>query len=168
MRIRHRSSGPKVLTRSSPALRASPSEHSTCRTRHLLREPRGQDTRSRWRIRRAPHRLFGMKRLAWSLVVVAGAWCPGHAFVAAQSGVQNRQAPGTSIGTISTQGNLIVFTLNEDALGRTNLFDLTKQTLRFKPDHGGYRVEHPAFAWDADFGAEAAPRTPVSLKKVSV
>ena len=108
-----------------------------------------------------------MKRLAWSLVVVAGAWCPGRAFVAAQSGVQNRQAPGTSIGTISTQGNLIVFTLNEDALGRTNLFDLTKQTLRFKPDHGGYRVEHPAFAWDADFGAEAAPRTPVSLKRVS-
>jgi DDE superfamily endonuclease len=36
-------SGPRALTRSSPALRASPCEHSTCRPRHLLREPRGQD-----------------------------------------------------------------------------------------------------------------------------
>jgi len=31
-------------TRFSPTSRASPSEHSTCRPRHLLREPRGQDT----------------------------------------------------------------------------------------------------------------------------
>jgi hypothetical protein len=49
---------------------------------------------------------------------------------------QNRNAPGESIGTITTQGDLIVFTLDEDALGKTNLFDLTKRTLRFRPDHG--------------------------------
>jgi len=76
---------------------------------------------------------------------------------------QNRQTPGKSIGKISTQGDLIVFTLDEGALGQANLFDLTKRTLRFKPDAGGYRVEPAAFAWDAERGPEAPPRTPVSL-----
>src|SRR6185436_8647479 len=76
---------------------------------------------------------------------------------------QNRQAPGKSIGKISTQGDLIVFTLDEGALGQANLFDLAKRTLRFRPDAGGYRVEPAAFAWDADRGPEAPPRPPVSL-----
>jgi transposase len=44
----NRLSGRRPPMRSSPALRASPSEHSTCRPRHLLREPRGQDTSSPW------------------------------------------------------------------------------------------------------------------------
>ena len=97
-----------------------------------------------------------MTRL-FTTLAAAAALCLG-AVVA-----QNRQAAGKSIGTISTQGDLIVFTLDEGALGRTNLFDLAKSTLRFRPENGGYRVERPAFAWDADVGAEAAPRTPVAL-----
>lgn len=76
---------------------------------------------------------------------------------------QNRAAPGKSIGTITTQGDLIVFTLDQDALGKANLFDLAKRTLRFRPDNGGYRIEPAAFSWDAEFGAEAPPRTPVPL-----
>ena len=44
--------------------------------------------------------------------------------------------PGRSIGTISTQGDLIVMTLNEDALGKANLFDLVRRTLRFTPQAG--------------------------------
>jgi hypothetical protein len=80
---------------------------------------------------------------------------------------QNRQAPGKSIGKISTEGDLIVFTLDEGALGHANLFDLAKQTLRFTPDGGGYRVERTTFTWDAEFGAPIAPRTPVSLHNFS-
>jgi len=38
----------RAPTRSSPALRASLNEHSTFRPRHLLREPRGQDTSRPW------------------------------------------------------------------------------------------------------------------------
>ena len=81
--------------------------------------------------------------------------------------VPNRQAPGKSIGKITTQGDLIVFELDEDVLGRVNMFDLGKHTLRFSPDGGGYRIEQTAFAWDADFGSEAPPRTPVPLRNFS-
>ena len=98
-----------------------------------------------------------MKRLL-SAVLVA---------LTVQTGVQNGQIPGKSIGRISTQGDLIVFTLDEGALGHANLFDLVKHTLRFTPDGGGYRIEHPAFAWDADFGTQATPRTPVPLHNFS-
>src|SRR4029453_10348129 len=44
MRVRNRSSGPRLLTRFLTASRGSPNEPSTCRPRHLLSEPRGQDT----------------------------------------------------------------------------------------------------------------------------
>jgi hypothetical protein len=71
--------------------------------------------------------------------------------------------PGKSIGSISTQGDLIIFTLNEGALGAANPFDLAKHTLKFTPDAGGYRVENTAFAWDAEFGEQPAPRTPTAL-----
>ncbi|HEV2447982.1 MAG TPA: hypothetical protein VGS58_18760 [Candidatus Sulfopaludibacter sp.] len=67
---------------------------------------------------------------------------------------QGRQEPGKSIGSISTQGNLIVFTLNEGALGKANLFDLTGRTLRFTPEGAGYRAENVALQWDADLGPE--------------
>jgi hypothetical protein len=40
---------------------------------------------------------------------------------------QSRQEPGRSIGTITTQGNLIVITLNEGALGKANRFDLARR-----------------------------------------
>ena len=54
---------------------------------------------------------------------------------------QFRQQPGHSIGTVTTQGNLIVLTLDEDALGDTNLFNLAHRTLRFTPHGSQYTVE---------------------------
>ena len=66
---------------------------------------------------------------------------------------QSRQEPGRSIGTITTQGNLIVMTLNDGVLGKANLFDLAHRTLRFTPDGGGYRVENLPEQWDAEFGS---------------
>ena len=53
---------------------------------------------------------------------------------------QARQEPGRSIGTITTQGDLIVMTLNEGVFGKANLFDLTRRTLRFTPEGTGYRA----------------------------
>jgi hypothetical protein len=67
---------------------------------------------------------------------------------------QGRQEPGHSIGTVTTQGNLIVMTLNEGTLGHSNLFDLARRTLRFTPEGAGYRAENLALQWDSDFGAE--------------
>ncbi|HEY2162756.1 MAG TPA: hypothetical protein VGH04_02140, partial [Gemmatimonadaceae bacterium] len=66
---------------------------------------------------------------------------------------QSRQDPGRSIGTITTQGNLIVLTLNEGVLGKANLFDLAHRTLRFTPEGAGYRVENVEEQWDPEFGA---------------
>ena len=66
---------------------------------------------------------------------------------------QGRQEPGRSIGAIKTQGDLIVMTLNEGALGKANLFDLVGHTLRFTPEGAGYRAENVALKWDAEFGA---------------
>ena len=65
---------------------------------------------------------------------------------------QGGQAPGRSIGTITTRDNLIVFELNEGALGRANMFDLDRRTLRFTPGPGGYRVENTELQWDAETG----------------
>jgi hypothetical protein len=67
---------------------------------------------------------------------------------------QPRQEPGRSIGAISTQGDLIVMTLDEGVLGSENLFDLGGRTLRFTPAVGGYRGENLPLQWDAEFGAE--------------
>ena len=66
---------------------------------------------------------------------------------------QFRQEPGRSIGTISTQGNLIVMTLIEGVLGTPNLFDLAHRTLRFTPDGERYRVENLPVRWDSAFGS---------------
>src|ERR1700749_2941514 len=67
---------------------------------------------------------------------------------------QFRQEPGHSLGTVTTQGNLIVLTLNEDALGKANLFNLAHHTVRFTPDGSRYRVETLPLQWDKDFGTE--------------
>jgi len=67
---------------------------------------------------------------------------------------QGRQEPGRSIGAVSAQGDLIVMELNEGALGKANLFDLDRHTLRFTPVGAGYRAENLPFQWDAEFGAE--------------
>jgi hypothetical protein len=67
---------------------------------------------------------------------------------------QERNTPGKSIGTVTTQGNLIILTLNDDALGKPHLFDLSHRTIRFTPDGSRYRVETLPEAWDKDFGTE--------------
>jgi hypothetical protein len=72
---------------------------------------------------------------------------------------QNQQPAGKPIGSVSTHGDIIVLTLDEGALGRANLFDLEKHTLRFTPVSGGYRVENAAFTWDPAFGDELPVRT---------
>src|SRR6476659_1353830 len=67
---------------------------------------------------------------------------------------QARQEPGRSIGTITTQGELIVMTLNEGVFGKANMFDLNRRTLRFTPEGSGYRAENLALQWDSQFGTE--------------
>lgn len=61
---------------------------------------------------------------------------------------------GHSIGTVSTQGNLIVMELDDTVLGKANLFDLVGHTLHFAPEGSRYRVENEALQWDSDFGSE--------------
>jgi hypothetical protein len=67
---------------------------------------------------------------------------------------QGRQERGKSIGKVSTMGNLILLELNEGALGKANLFDLSQRTLRFVPGNDGYRVENLPLSWDPDFGSQ--------------
>lgn len=67
---------------------------------------------------------------------------------------QARQEPGRSIGTITTQGDLIVMTLNDGVFGKANIFDLARHTLRFTPEGAGYRAENLALQWDSEFGNE--------------
>ena len=76
----------------------------------------------------------------------------GSTFLRAQE--DDRVEQGQSIGTVSTQGNLIVMELNEEALGKSNFFDLAGRTLRFLPEGSRYRVENVALTWDSDFGSE--------------
>src|SRR5215831_1626863 len=64
------------------------------------------------------------------------------------------QAPGKSIGSISTQGDLIVFSLDDGVLGKANPFDLGRTTLRFTRADSQYRAEKVAFEWDPEFGHE--------------
>jgi hypothetical protein len=77
---------------------------------------------------------------------------------------QYRQEPGRSIGSVTTQGKLIVLTLDEGVLGKTNLFNLAHHTLRFTPEGSGYRVETVAPHWDSEFGSELHG-SDASLKK---
>src|SRR5262245_1742071 len=76
---------------------------------------------------------------------------------------QGRLEPGRSIGTIKTQGDLIVMTLDEAALGKANMFDLAQRTLRFTPEGVGYRAENLTLKWDAEFG-DALSNTQVTLR----
>ena len=93
-------------------------------------------------------RLNATARLLGGLMLVS-AMVTAHSAVA-----QDRNTPGKSIGTVTTQGNLIILTLNEDALGKPHLFDLAHRTIRFTPDGSRYRVETLPEAWDNDFGTE--------------
>ena len=69
---------------------------------------------------------------------------------------QEEQELGHAIGKVSTEGDLIVMELDEDALGKANLFDLVSHTVRFTPEGSHYRVENTALQWDPDFGPELA------------
>jgi len=67
---------------------------------------------------------------------------------------QRNVGQGHPIGTISTQGKLIILELNKGALGSSNLFDLAHRTLTFKPDGNGYRISNGTLQWDPEFGSE--------------
>ena len=84
--------------------------------------------------------LFQLPLLFVCLLPAAGAYA------------QEREEPGKPIGKVSIVGNLILMELEEGALGRENLFDLDRHTLRFTPAHEGYRVENLPLEWDADLG----------------
>src|SRR5437764_9979041 len=89
---------------------------------------------------------------AWLIVFVlcgSGVLSPGNVAYS-----QGRQEPGRSIGTITTQGDLIVMTLNEGVFGKANMFDLARRTLRFTPEGAGYRAENLTPQWDSEFGNE--------------
>jgi hypothetical protein len=67
---------------------------------------------------------------------------------------QQDNTPGHAIGKVSNQGNLIVLELNDDVLGKANLFDLAGHTLRFTAEGPRYRVEIEPLHWDSDYGSE--------------
>ncbi len=85
--------------------------------------------------------------------LVRAGWMALMTLTALPTWGQFRQEPGHSIGTVTRQGNLIVLTLDEDVLGKANLFNLAHHTLRFTPDGSRYRVETVATKWDSEFGA---------------
>jgi hypothetical protein len=68
-----------------------------------------------------------MNRKTWSFLkntsLIVFAMCLANLWPHNLTYSQGRQEPGRSIGTATTQGNLIVMTLNEGALGHANLFD---------------------------------------------
>ena len=91
-------------------------------------------------------------RLAAPILARYALLCTLTASVSA--GAQDWMSPGKSIGAVTTQGNLIILSLDENALGKAHLFDLAHRTVRFTPDGSRYRVETLPEAWDNDFGAE--------------
>ena len=75
--------------------------------------------------------------------------------VSAESYAQDDEVePGRSIGKVSINGDLIVFELDDGALGKVNLFDLANHTLHFIPEVERYRVESGPLQWEAEFGPE--------------
>jgi hypothetical protein len=74
--------------------------------------------------------------------------------------------PCHSIGKVLTRGDLIIMELEDSALGKANLFDLTGHTLRFMPDGSGYHVGSGPLNWDSDASAEGSgfsmSRSPIS------
>ena len=84
--------------------------------------------------------------------LVRAGWVALMILVALPAQTQYRQEPGHSIGTVTKQGNLIILTLDEDVLGKANLFNLAHHTLRFAPEGSRYRVETIPTKWDSEFG----------------
>ena len=73
------------------------------------------------RVNRGKAVLFGLPLPFIGLLPVAGAYA------------QEREEPGKPVGKVSIVGNLILMELGEGTLGRENLFDLDRQTLRRVP-----------------------------------
>lgn len=90
--------------------------------------------------------------LCCSAVLASG----GLLLIVSFSHAQQDYETGHSIGKVSTQGDLIVMELDDNALSKANLFDLTGHTLRFTPDGSGYRVASGPLNWDSDYGSEMA------------
>lgn len=67
---------------------------------------------------------------------------------------QQDNQPGRSIGKVSTKGDLIILELDENALGKANLFNLTGRTLRFTPQGSQYRIESGPLHWNSDYSPE--------------
>lgn len=70
-----------------------------------------------------------MKKLVGCLCRSAVLVSCGMLIVSFSHAQQDNEA-GHSIGKVSTQGDLIVVELDDRALGKANLFDLTGHTLR--------------------------------------
>ena len=97
-----------------------------------------------------------MRKLVACLCRSAVLVSSGLLLIVSFSHAQQDYERGHSIGKVSTQGNLIVMELDDSALGKANLFDLTGHTLRFTPDGSGYRVASGSLNWDSDYGPEMA------------
>ena len=78
----------------------------------------------------------------------------GLLLLACMSYSQQDDEPGHSLGKVTTNGDLIVLELDNGALGKANLFDLSGRTLRFSPEGSKYRVETLPLRWDSDYGPE--------------
>ena len=78
----------------------------------------------------------------------------GLVLIVSLSHAQQNDELGRSVGKVSTQGDLIVLELDDGALGKPNLFDLSGRTLRFTPEGSQYRVETGPLHWDSDYGPE--------------
>ena len=74
--------------------------------------------------------------------------------ILSSSQAQQDNEPGHSIGKVSTRGDLIVMELDDGALGKANLFDLSGRTLRFTPEGSRYRMESAPLHWDPEYGPE--------------
>ncbi|HEX8810427.1 MAG TPA: hypothetical protein VF742_00415, partial [Terracidiphilus sp.] len=99
------------------------------------------------------HRLLVRALLVALIAMAAGALVPA----------QERMTPGHSIGTVTTHGNLIILSLDENALGKSHFFDLAHRTVRFTPEGARYRAEALPEAWDNEFGTEMKdPRAKLS------
>jgi hypothetical protein len=78
---------------------------------------------------------------------------------------QASEEQGKSIGKVSRVDDLILMPLDEEVLGKQNLFDLNRRTVRFIPSGSGYRVENLPLQWDSEF-AEDLEGSEVSLRKM--
>ncbi|MGH9512656.1 MAG: hypothetical protein ACRD2U_11040 [Terriglobales bacterium] len=89
-----------------------------------------------------------MKRICW---VLEFCFICGLVLISNHATAQSEYV-GHPIGSISTDGNLIILELNDGALGRANLHDLAGRTLRFTPEGSKYRVANTSLQWDREFG----------------